>query len=109
MKRQRVQTTPQRSNAGNIHVKRPRPKRSDAGNIHVKRPKVTRARIDEEAAPEMTVNCRAKAVAQTAMEFRSSDGPASKAEIFVKTYRIRSTLRVAIGCEFQRTLARAFT
>ena len=28
---------------------------------------------------------KAKAVAQTAMEFRSSDGPASEAEIFVKT------------------------
>ena len=64
---------------------------------------------EPEAAPEMTVNCRAKAVAQTAMEFRSSDGPASNAEIFVKTYRIRSALRIAIGCEFLRTLARAFT
>ena len=28
---------------------------------------------------------KAKAVAQTAMEFRSSDGPPSEAEIFVKT------------------------
>ena len=55
IKRQRVQTTPKRSNAGNIHVKRPHPKRSDAGNIHVKRPKVTRAMIDEKQ--ESPNNC----------------------------------------------------
>ena len=89
-KRQRVQTTPKWSNAGNIHVKRPHPKRSDAGNIHVKRPKDTRARIDER--PESPNNCNVARARFDEKPESSSNANVTRARLDEKTKSPSNTL-----------------
>ena len=68
------------------------PKSSNAGNIHVKRPKVTRARIDEK--PESPNNCKVTRARFDEKPESSSNANVTRARLDEKTESASNTEEV---------------